>query len=113
MQNCGLCCPGWSQNKTERLWKKDKYFDFARELEKLWDMKMTIIPIVIGTFGIITKRLLKGLEDLEVGGQVDTIQTAVLLRTPEYCEESWRLVETCCHLNSSERLSANADMKNS
>ena len=22
MQNCRLCCPGWSQNKTERMWKE-------------------------------------------------------------------------------------------
>ena len=43
-------------------------------------MKVTIIPIVIGAFGTETKRLLKGLEDLEVGGQVETIQTTALLR---------------------------------
>ena len=44
-------------------------------------MKVTIIPIVIGAFGIVTKGLLKGLEDLEVGGGVETIQTTALLRT--------------------------------
>ena len=38
-------------------------------------MKVTIIPIVIGPFGTVTKGLLKGLEDLEVGGRVETIQT--------------------------------------
>ena len=43
-------------------------------------MKVTIVPIVIGTFGTITKRLLKGLEDLEVGGSVETIQIIALLR---------------------------------
>ena len=30
-----------------------------RELKKLWDMKVTIVPIVIGAFGTITKGLLK------------------------------------------------------
>ena len=44
-------------------------------------MKVTIIPIVIGTFGTLTKRLLKGLEDLEVGDRVETIQTTALLKT--------------------------------
>ena len=44
-------------------------------------MKVTIIPIVIGSFGTETKGLLKGLEDLEVGGRVETIQTTALLRT--------------------------------
>ena len=44
-------------------------------------MKVTIVLIVIGTFGIVTKVLLKGLVDLEVGGWVDTIQTTALLKT--------------------------------
>ena len=44
-------------------------------------MQVTIIPIVIGAFGTVTKGLLKGLEDLEVGGLLETIQTTALLRT--------------------------------
>ena len=28
--------------------KKDKYLDLARELKKLWNMKVMIVPIVIG-----------------------------------------------------------------
>ena len=35
--------------------KKDKYLDLARELKKLWNMPVTIIPIVIGAFGTVTK----------------------------------------------------------
>ena len=45
--------------------KKDKYLDLARELKKLWNMKVTIVPIGIGALSTITKGLLKGLEDLE------------------------------------------------
>ena len=43
-------------------------------------MQVTIIPIEIGAIGTVTKRLLKGLEDLEVGRRVETIQTTTLLR---------------------------------
>ena len=60
--------------------KKDKYLNLARELKKLWNMKMTIVPIVIGALGTITKGLLKGLEDLEVSGRVKTIQMTAQLR---------------------------------
>ena len=67
--------------KQKECEKKDKYLDLARELKKLWNMPVTIIPIVIGAFGTVTKGLLKGLEDLEVGGRVETIQTTALLRT--------------------------------
>ena len=62
--------------------KKDKYLDLVREFKKkLWNMKVTNVPIVIGALGTITKGLLKGQEDLEVGGRVETIQTTALLRT--------------------------------
>ena len=41
---------------------------------------MTNIPIVIGAFGTVITGLLKGMEDLEVGGRVETIQATALLR---------------------------------
>ena len=45
-------------------------------------MKVTIVPIVIGAFDTVAKGLLKGFEDLEVGGRVETIQTTALLKSP-------------------------------
>ena len=54
-------------------------------------MKVTIVPIVIGAFSTITKGLLKGLEDLEVGGRVETIQMTALLRTARIL---WWVLET-------------------
>ena len=67
--------------KLKECEKKDKYLDLVKELKKLWNMQVTIILIVIGAFGTVTKGLLKGLEDLEGGGRVETIQTTALLRT--------------------------------
>ena len=69
--------------KLKECEKKLKYLSLSRELKKqqLWNMKVTIIPIVIGAFGTVTKGLLKGLEDLEVSGRVETIQTTALLKT--------------------------------
>ena len=64
--------------------KKNKYLFLARELKKLWNMKVMIVPIVTGAFGTVTKELLKGSEDLEVGGRGETIQMTTLLKTPEY-----------------------------
>ena len=37
-------------------------------IKKIWNMKVTIIPTVIGAFGAVTTGLLKRLEDLEAGG---------------------------------------------
>ena len=67
--------------KLKEWEKKDKYLDLAMELKKVWNMQVTIIPIVIGTFGTVTRGLLKVMEDLEVDGRVETIQTTTLLRT--------------------------------
>ena len=61
--------------------KKDKYIDLAREVKKLWNMNVVIVPIMIGALGTITKGLLKGLEDLEVGARVETIQMTALQKT--------------------------------
>ena len=55
-------------------------------------MKVTIIPIVIGAFGTVTKGLVKNLEDLEVGGRVETIQTTAFLGTSRILrrvQETW------------------------
>ena len=81
LQNCRLSVVADQRIKLKECEKGDRYLDLARELKKLWNMLVTIIPIVIGAFGAVTKGLLKGLEDLEVRGRVETIQTTALLKT--------------------------------
>ena len=44
-------------------------------------MKVTIITIVIGAFGTVTKGLLKGMEDLVFGSRIENIQATALLKT--------------------------------
>ena len=51
----------------------------------------TVIPIEIGTLGTVTKGLVKRPEDLLIRGQVETIQTKVLLRLARILR---RLLET-------------------
>ena len=43
-------------------------------------MKVAVILNVPETHGTTPKGLVKGLEDLEIGGQVEIIQTTALLR---------------------------------
>ena len=72
--------------KLKECEKKDKYLDLAREV------KESVVPIVIGAFGTVIEGLLKGLEDLEVGGRVETIQTTASLKTariPRRVLETW------------------------
>ena len=67
--------------KLKESEKKDKYLDLPRELKKLWNMKAKVIPIVISSLGTVTKGLIQGLENLEIRGRVETIQTIALLRS--------------------------------
>ena len=39
--------------------------DYARELKNLWNMKVTVIPVLIVALDTVTKGSVQGLEDLE------------------------------------------------
>ena len=47
----------------------------------MWNMKMTIIPIIIGAPDTVTKELIQGVEGLEISGRVEAIQTTASLRS--------------------------------
>ena len=72
----GCCLPidPYSKNKGKRK-------DLARQLRKVWNMGVTVILVVTGTLGTVPKRSERRLEELEIGGRIETIQTTVLLRS--------------------------------
>ena len=55
--------------------------------KKLWDMKVTIIPITIGALGAVTKGLVQGLKDLKITGRVETVQIQHCWDQPAYWED--------------------------
>ena len=74
--------------------KRDTYFDLDQELKKLLCMKITVIPVVNRTLRTIHKGLFRRLEELEIGGQAETIQTTALLRSARILRkvlETWDL----------------------
>ena len=48
--------------KTKESEKINKFLDLARELKKLWNMKMTVISVVVGALRTLHKELGKTLE---------------------------------------------------
>ena len=76
-----FACPADHWVKLEESEKKGKSFDFTRELKKPWNMKVTVIWIEINSLDIVTKGFVQGLEDLEIRGWVETIQTIALLKS--------------------------------
>ena len=70
-----------------------------------------MIPIVAGALGTMLKRLVKGLEDIEIREQAETIQTTavkITQNTEKGLGDQWRFAGT----NSSERPSASTDVEN-
>ena len=48
--------PGDSRTEGKEKDKIEKYQDLARELQKIWNVKVKIIPLVIGSLGAIPKQ---------------------------------------------------------
>ena len=76
-------------------------------------MKVKIIPIVTGTLGTVTKGLVQRLEELEITGQVNTIQTTALLRSTRILRRVLVIWGDLPPPNSSEKLPVNTDVKKS
>ena len=63
-----------TQQTTERKSKKEKKrhkdLEIARELRKLWNMSVTVIPFMIGTLGTVPRLSERRLEKLEISPKV-------------------------------------------
>ena len=104
--NSRLCCPSCPLSKRKKTKRKISTSTLPGNWKKNWNMKVTIIPIVIGAYSTVTKGMVEGLEDLEITGRVEPSKLLHYWDRPDYWEDSWRLEETCCHSNSSEKQSS-------
>ena len=77
--NSGLYHTGGLLSENQRKLKERQVLGSGRE--KLGNMRVTVITIVIGALGTVSKRLEKELKELEIGEQAVTIQTT---GRPEY-----------------------------
>ena len=72
-----LAVPVDHRVKIKESEKRDKYLDIAREV---WKLRVMVIPIVNDILRTIPKGLERELEELEIIGQIKTIQITALLR---------------------------------
>ena len=57
---------------------KDNNLDLARKLKKLWEMRVTVIPVVISAYRMFPKSLERELEELVIGERIETIHSTEL-----------------------------------
>ena len=62
--------------------KKLKYKSLCVEIQQMWNLKCTIIPVIIETTGIVTRSLKKNLEAVAGKYSTDSLQKTAILGTP-------------------------------
>ena len=63
----------------KRKRKIEKYQDLGRELQKIWNVKVKIIPLVIGSLGAIPKQFGNRLKQISITVGTAQVQKTVLL----------------------------------
>jgi 23S rRNA pseudoU1915 N3-methylase RlmH len=58
--------------------KKLKYKSLSIEIQRMWNLKCTIIPVIIGATGIVTRRLKKNLEAVPGKHSIDSLQKTAI-----------------------------------
>ena len=71
--------PHDSRVNAKEVEKIEKYQDLAREVQKLWNMRTKVIPIIIGALGTTPKKLSKRLEDLGIETQIAELQKTAII----------------------------------
>jgi hypothetical protein len=72
--------------------KKLKYKSLGIEIQRMWNLKCTIIPVIIGATGIVTRSLRKNLEVIPGKNSIDSLQktatfgTSHIIRKVLQCE---------------------------
>lgn len=72
--------PGDSRIKTKEKEKIETYQDLRRELEKIWNVRVKIIPLVLGALGAIPKQFNR-LKEIGITVEIGQVQKTVLLGT--------------------------------
>ena len=61
--------------------KIEKYLDLARELKKVWNMKVTVVPLVVEALGTLAEALEKRLKTIGIETKITELQKTVLIHT--------------------------------
>ena len=61
--------------------KIEKYQDLGRELQKIWNVKMKIIPLVVGSLGAIPKQFGNRLKQIGIAVGTAQVQMTILVGT--------------------------------
>ena len=61
--------------------KKLKHKSLCIEMQRMWNLKCTTVPVIIGATGIVTRSLKKNLETIPGKHSIDSLQKTAVLGT--------------------------------
>jgi hypothetical protein len=61
--------------------KKLKYSSLCIEIQRMWNLKCTIIPVIIRTTGIVTRNVRKNMEAVPGKHSIDSLQKTAIVGT--------------------------------
>ena len=73
--------PGDSRIEEKDKDKIEKYQELGRELQKIWNVKVKIIPLVVGSLGAILEQFGNKLKQIGITAGTAQFQKTVLLGT--------------------------------
>ena len=73
--------PGDSRIEEKEKEKIEKYQDLGRQLQKIWNVKVKIIPLAVGSLGAIPKQFGNRLKQIGITAGTAQVQKTVLLGT--------------------------------
>ena len=71
--------PGDSRIEEKEKDKIEKYQELGRELQKIWNVKVRIIPLVVSSLGAIPKKFGNRLKQIGITAGTAQVQKTVLL----------------------------------
>jgi hypothetical protein len=69
------------RNVVQKEAEKLKYKSLCIEIQRMWNLKCIIIPVIIGATGVVTKSLRKNLEAVAGKLSIDSLQKTAILGT--------------------------------
>ena len=76
-----IAVPGDQNIKVKEIEKITKYQDLRLQVQKLWDVKVTVIPIVVRVLGTVSEKLDNHLKTIRIPIVISCLEKAALLGT--------------------------------
>ena len=81
MTELDFAVPGDSRIEEKKKEKIEKYQDLGKELRKIYNMRVKIIPLVVGSLGTIPRQFGNRLKEPGITTEIEQVQKTILLGT--------------------------------